>query len=110
LVPFADDLLAADLAAATGAPLLIVARAGLGTINHTLLTVAEARRRGLAVAGVILNRLDAAPAPAEASNAAEIERLGHVAVLGTVPHVAPPDRRDPGALADAVLRAGLALP
>src|SRR5262249_34231968 len=39
LVPFADDLLAADVAAALALPVLVVARASLGTINHTVLTV-----------------------------------------------------------------------
>jgi dethiobiotin synthetase len=100
LVPYADDLLAADLVAALALPLLVVARASLGTINHTLLTLAEARRRGLAVAGVILNRVVADVAPDEAHNAGEIERHARVRVLGTVPHVA--GARDPLALADAV--------
>ncbi len=55
LVPVGPDWTIADLAAALGLPLLIVARAGLGTVNHTLLTLAEARRVGLDVAGVVLN-------------------------------------------------------
>lgn len=55
LVPLGPRLLVADLARALGLPLLIVARAGLGTLNHTLLTLEAARRRGLRVAGVVLN-------------------------------------------------------
>jgi dethiobiotin synthetase len=89
LVPFSDDLLAADVAAALAAPLLIVARARLGTINHTLLTVFEARRRGLSVAAVILNPLPAdittnatnVADPSIPLNAGEIERIGQVRVL-----------------------------
>jgi dethiobiotin synthetase len=103
LVPYADDLLAADLVAALGLPLLVIARASLGTINHTLLTIAEARRRGLAIAGVILNRVTAAAGPDEPHNIGEIERHGRVPVLGTVPHV--PGATDPAALADAVEQA-----
>jgi dethiobiotin synthetase len=102
LVPYADDLVGADLAARLELPLLIVARASLGTINHTLLTVFEARRRGLTVAGVILNRVVSELGPDEASNAAEIERLGGIRVLGTVPHLPPSARCDPAALAAAV--------
>lgn len=102
LVPYQDDLLAADLVAQLALPLLIVARAGLGTINHTLLTLSEARRRGLTVVGVILNRVDEEWSPSEESNASEIARLGDVAVLGTVPHLAREAHDDPGALADAV--------
>jgi dethiobiotin synthetase len=83
LVPFSDDLLAADLAAALAMPLLIVARAALGTINHALLTVFEARRRGLTVAAVVLNPLphDDRDDPSVPLNAAEIERIGRVRVL-----------------------------
>lgn len=102
LVPYTDDLLACDVAARLELPLLIVAHASLGTINHTLLTVFEARRRGLAVAGVILNRVSPDSGPDEATNASEIERLGRVPVLGTVPHIPEKDRRDPQALALAV--------
>jgi dethiobiotin synthetase len=110
LSPYADYLLAADLAAALALPLLIVARAGLGTINHTLLTVAEARRRGLTVAGVILSRVSAAPDPSEATNRAEIGRRIPVPVLGTLEHVAENERLDPAALGSAVARAGLSVP
>jgi dethiobiotin synthetase len=87
LVPLQDDLLTADLVARLSLPLLIVARAGLGTINHTLLTISEARRRGLAIAGVILNRVEEEWSASEESNAVEIARLGEVHVLGTVPHL-----------------------
>jgi dethiobiotin synthetase len=102
LVPFGDELLGADLAVELRLPLLVVARASLGTINHTLLTVNEARRRGLSVAAVILNRVAPEVGPDEATNASEIERLARVRVLGPVPHLAAPLRRDPVALADAV--------
>jgi dethiobiotin synthetase len=102
LVPYSDTLLEADLVATLGLPLLIVARAGLGTINHTLLTVFEARRRGLTVAGVILNRVEAERSPSEAENAAEIGRLGEIQVLGTVPHLAVDARTDLARLAAAV--------
>jgi len=105
LVPYGPGLCAADLAARLALPLLVVARAALGTINHTLLTVNEARRRGLAVAGVILSRVVAERGPDEEENAAEIARLGQVRVLGTVAHLPPAARRDPAALADAVERA-----
>ncbi len=105
LVPYADDLLAADLVARLEVPLLVVARASLGAINHTLLTVFEARRRGLTVAGVILNHVTADVGPDDESNAAEIKRLGGVRVLGSVAHVPDGARRNPASLAAAVERA-----
>jgi dethiobiotin synthetase len=85
LCPLTEDKTIADLAGALGYPLLVVARAGLGTINHTLLTVEAARQRGLQVAGVILN--DTEPlerAPRTGENAAEIARRANVPVLGVV--------------------------
>src|SRR5438067_1143262 len=55
LCPLTEDGTVADLVALLGLPLLIVARMSLGTLNHTLLTVEAARRRGLAVAGVVVS-------------------------------------------------------
>ena len=55
LCPLAEGTTVADLAVALDYPLVIVARRGLGTLNHTLLTVEAARRAGLRVAGVVLN-------------------------------------------------------
>ena len=51
-----DQETIADLARDLGFPLLIVSRLGLGTINHTLLTVEVAQNLGLRVAGIICNR------------------------------------------------------
>ncbi len=79
LVPLAPGYLMADLMADLGLPVLLVARSGLGTINHTLLSLAELRRRGLPVAGVVLN------GPPEPANRAAIEEYGAVRVLAEVP-------------------------
>jgi dethiobiotin synthetase len=75
----------ADLAVRLALPVLVVARAGLGTVNHTALTVEALRRRGLRVAGVVLNRTAPADDPSVPHNAAEIERLTECEVLATVP-------------------------
>jgi len=55
LCPLTDRHLIADFAAALGLPVVIVARRGLGTINHTLLTIESIQRRGLRIAGIVLN-------------------------------------------------------
>jgi dethiobiotin synthetase len=57
LVPVARDFSMADLAAEFALPVLVVAANRLGVINHTLLTVAAIRARGLRCAGVILNQV-----------------------------------------------------
>ncbi|TWT60141.1 dethiobiotin synthase [Rubinisphaera italica] len=55
LSPVSDQHTNASLAQEFGFPILIIARAGLGTINHTLLTIEAAQSRGLRIAGIILN-------------------------------------------------------
>jgi dethiobiotin synthetase len=96
LVPLTARETYADLAVALGMPVLVVARAGLGTVNHAALTCEALRARGLAVAGVVLNRATAATDPSEPHNAAEIERLTGARVLATLPH--EPDPRVRAAL------------
>nr|WP_152436425.1 dethiobiotin synthase [Halosimplex carlsbadense] len=59
-VPLADDREVVDLVADLGAPALVVAGSGLGTLNHTALTVEALERRGCAVAGVVLNEYEGA--------------------------------------------------
>jgi dethiobiotin synthetase len=84
-VPITEGFFVSDLARMTGLPLLIVARAGLGTINHTLLTLESARAAGLPILGVVVNGArEAAIDPSEASNAEDIERTGRVRILGVV--------------------------
>ena len=85
LTPLTEDATYADLAAALGLPVLVVARAGLGTVNHTALTVEALRARGLRVHGVVLNRTTRAADPSEAHNAPEIERLTGARVLAALP-------------------------
>ncbi len=87
LVPLAGNRLVADLAKELDLPLLIVARAGLGTINHTLLTLESARTRGLKVAGWIINGLSAAANVAEQHAAEEISRLTDIPCWGVLPQV-----------------------
>lgn len=96
LSPLTESETVADLAADLGFPLVIVAADRLGTINHTLLTLEAARRRGLAVAGIVLNRLTAESDPSSESNADEIARRGGAPVLGTLPHAASQLLRPPG--------------
>ena len=88
LCPLTDDETMADLAARFQFPLLIVARCGLGTINHTLLTIEVARARGLRVAGILLN--EAIPVQRDDlsvdTNAAEIALRGSIQVLGIRRH------------------------
>lgn len=82
LVPVGEEWTIADLATALGLPLLVVARAGVGTVNHTTLTVLAARSCGLEPIGVVLN---GAADHSTGTNARLIEELADVRVLGHTP-------------------------
>jgi dethiobiotin synthetase len=97
LVPLAPDYLVRDLARDLALPLLIAAHTGLGTINHTLLTIEAARGAGLTVAAVVLTPWPQRPSALEDDNRATIARLGAVEVA-TLPAIA---RADPALLAQA---------
>lgn len=86
LVPLTAGYLVRDLARDLAYPLVIVAPAELGTINHTLLTIEAARAVGLEIAAIVLNRWPAEPGALELSNRDTIARLGAVEVetLGSI--------------------------
>lgn len=69
-----------DLAVDLGLPVVVVAAPGLGTINHTLLTIEAARAVGLDVIAVVLTPWPEEPSAIERSNQETIEALGAVAV------------------------------
>jgi dethiobiotin synthetase len=94
LVPLTPGYLIRDLAIELALPVVIAARTGLGTINHTLLTIEAVRAAGLHPAGVVLTPWPDEPAPIERSNRTTIERLAGAPVA-----VLPPTT--PGALANA---------
>jgi dethiobiotin synthetase len=89
LVPITPGYLVRDLAIDLELPLVVAARTGLGTINHTLLTVEAARTAGLKVAGVVMTPWPSEPTEMERSNRATIERLADVRV-----NVLPPTTPD----------------
>jgi dethiobiotin synthetase len=80
LVPLTPGYLVRDFARELELPLVIAAGPGLGTINHTLLTVEAARAVGLEVAGVVLTPWPGAEGRLERSNLETIAALGRVPV------------------------------
>jgi len=88
LVPIAEGFSMADLARELELPLLVVARAALGTINHTLLTLEASVARGLSVAGVVICHSTGVLAPADAANLAGLRRALGVALVGEIPSLA----------------------
>jgi dethiobiotin synthetase len=94
LVPLTPGYLVRDLAVELDLPVVIAARPGLGTINHTLLTIEAARAVGLDVAGVVMTPWPKDPDEMVRSNKETIERFGSVDVAGL-------PETDADALADA---------
>lgn len=86
MVPLSPDYLVRDLAADLGYPLVVVASPGLGTINHTLLTVEAARAAGLEIAAIVLNPWPEEPTEIERSNRETIAELAGAPVL-TLPQI-----------------------
>lgn len=80
LVPLNSDTLMIELIKKLNVPVIVVARTTLGTINHTLLTLASLRARKIAVLGVILKGNH------DADNAQAISDYGRVEILASLPH------------------------
>ena len=88
-VPIKDDFLVAHLIQHLQLPILIVADAGLGTINHTMLTVSFTREFHIKIKGIVLNSLQPEEVGlAERTNPLEIENLTQVPVIGALPYEA----------------------
>ena len=85
LVPLRRDWLQIEQLAVWNLPVLLVARSGLGTLNHTLLSLEALRHRGLEVLGLVLN------GPPHADNPRTLEQLGGVPVLCELPPLDPLD-------------------
>jgi dethiobiotin synthetase len=96
LVPLTPGYLIRDLALDLDLPLLVVARPGLGTINHTLLTLEAARAAGLTVAAVVITPWPDEPTGMELSNRETIESLGRVRTCG-LPEASPETLAEAGA-------------
>jgi dethiobiotin synthetase len=85
MVPLSASRNYLDLARVLNLPVLVVARPGLGTINHTLLTVMALRSRGLRIAGIVINHQSKKKTGlAERTGPRFIERLSGVLVIGHV--------------------------
>lgn len=102
LVPLAERFTVCDLAVELDLGVLIAARPGLGTINHSLLTLKAAREAGLRVKAVVFTPWPSQPSAVELSNRETVARIGEVQVA-VLPEVTGPDAR-------ALARAGETLP
>jgi len=85
MVPLRRNLLQRDVMRQMGAPAILVALAGLGTINHTLLSAEALRAAGIPLAGVVLNRMPAIPGPVETDNRRHLAETLEAPLLAVAP-------------------------
>jgi dethiobiotin synthetase len=91
LVPLAEGKTNLDLIRECEFPVLLVARLGLGTINHTLLSLEALATRKIECIGIVLNQTTETAGVAEETNPSVLEKLANVPVLGTVPFQKKPE-------------------
>jgi len=95
LVPIKKGYLVADLIRDLDCEVIVVSRLGLGTINHSLLTINQLKGQGSRVKGIGFNCLHSGKMGiAEETNPAAIKELTGVAVLGTIPFLKEISRRE----------------
>lgn len=97
LVPVNDSETMAEWIRLLGLPVVVAARSGLGTINHTLLSLEALRSRAVPIAGVVMI------GDRNSENRAAIERYGKIAVLGDMPRLEPLNSQSLGQWAAAGL-------
>jgi dethiobiotin synthetase len=105
LVPVTGDASMADVAGELGLSVLVVARARLGTINHTLLTLEAVRVRGLTIAGVVISHADGALTAPDAANLHALRETLGAFLVGEILPLRAGEEPAPGALdLDAIRR------
>ena len=102
MVPLKENYFVIDLAKDMGLPLIVVAKPGLGSINHTMLTVKYALKEGLAVAGIIINYSHPPEGSlAEETNPQILKQICPVPLIGIFPYL---KNRDDETIQQAALK------
>ncbi|MGR3763210.1 dethiobiotin synthase [Rossellomorea sp. NS-SX7] len=88
IVPLNEEETMIDLIDRLSLPVILVARAGLGTINHTVLSVMALKQRKIKIAGIILNRVTPHEMPEiEEDNRIMLEKLTGIPIVGSFPYI-----------------------
>lgn len=91
LVPITEQIDVVDLILAMKLPVLLVARAGLGTLNHTRLTLEYGRSRGISFIGIILNQTQPSQTIADKTNPGILAKKSNVPIIGCLPYIQDDD-------------------
>lgn len=90
MVPLTMSNSLADFVKAADLPVIIIARPGLGTLNHTVLTVNACKNYGLRIAGIVVNSMPKKPTLIEKNNPDALSKLTNIPVLGVIPRLKVP--------------------
>ena len=102
MVPIQGNLMMIDLVEQLGFPALIVARSGLGTINHSLLTLHALKQRGLETLGIVLSCSSPEPGPEEEFTPSDLARLTQPVPVLVLPYLSPEVKSDPVKIAETI--------
>lgn len=87
LVPITKDYFMSDFAKEMELPVIITARPGLGTLNHTLLSIEHAKKKGLKILGIVICNYPSNPDLAESINIATLSQLTDIDIIGVLPFI-----------------------
>lgn len=84
LVPLTEEFLMIDLISKMNIPTILVATPGLGTVNHTLLSIEAMKKRNLKIAGIIINKMPLQPGIVEKDNVRTIGQMSGIPVIAVI--------------------------
>lgn len=102
MVPVQGNLMMIDLVEQLGFPTIIVARSGLGTINHSLLTLNALKQRGLYTLGIALSCSSPEPGPEEEFTPSDLARLTQPVPVLLLAYLSPDVKSDPAKIAETM--------
>ena len=102
MVPIQGNLMMIDLVEQLGFPTIIVGRTGLGTINHTLLTVNALKQKGLETLGIVLSSSSPEPGPEEEFTPSDLARLAQPVPVLILPYLGPDIKSNPARIAETI--------
>ena len=94
-----------DLVEQLGFPALIVGRSGLGTINHSLLSLQALKQRRLEALGIVLSCSSPEPGPEEEFTPSDLARLTQPVPVLVMPYLSPDVKSDPARIAETMVAA-----
>jgi len=102
MVPIQGNLMMIDLVEQLGFPTVIVGRAGLGTINHSMLTLNAIKQRGLEALGIVLSCSSLEPGPEEEFTPSDLARLVQPVPVLVLPYLSPDLKSEPARIAETI--------